>query len=409
MKLIIPDQQGSREHHLQPGTTLLGRSSECDVRFDSKVVSARHACISYDERGVFVRELGSSNGLLVDNQYVGNSSLVPLKDGSQLQLGTGGPVISISMPGHVAASKPTSTLLMTTFGCLVMLLFAGLIGLAVTSYIYFDSNAITAIERNQSELADAVGLVVVGLEGIPKSGKRQIYKLGTGSGFLVSSDGYVFTNRHVVANAVSYGNNQTIKLGEKVYDKALIDKQLNTNITNEQTWVIFDGNPFEANIVYVSERYDFSILKVDIEEAPFFRVAETDKLESTSQVFALGYPGIANVALSQEELESKSAKKKIPHYRIEDSFSQDELVFSITKGIVSRTKVEDTTQRTWIQHQATVNHGNSGGPLCTPSAIVVGLNTSITPDKTAFFSLTTGQLKQEIEKHVPDIEWADPT
>lgn len=120
-----------------------------------------------------------------------------------------------------------------------------------------------------------------------------------------------------------------------------------------------------CDVLYTTEGYpDVAILRAA--EKPTDRVAltlraDTDSLEAGDQVAALGYPG------SSDDVEPGVYGNRAVA-GIED--------VTITTGVISRF----TTATLWgntkvIQHDATVNHGNSGGPLLDENGMVVGLNT----------------------------------
>ena len=145
--------------------------------------------------------------------------------------------------------------------------------------------------------------------------KRQ---LGQGSGFLISPDGYILTNNHVVGDADS------------------VSVQL------------LDGREFQAEIVGTDSGSDLAVIKVDESDLPFLRLGDSDKLEVGDWVLAFGNPfGLSH---------------------------------SLTAGVVSakgRSGIGLNDYEDFIQTDAAINPGNSGGPLVNLDGEVVGINTAI--------------------------------
>ncbi|RMD47276.1 MAG: DegQ family serine endoprotease [Alphaproteobacteria bacterium] len=151
-------------------------------------------------------------------------------------------------------------------------------------------------------------------QGQPKR-KRRATALG--SGFIISPDGYVVTNNHVI-------------------DKA-------DQISIEMT----DGTRIDAKVVGRDPKTDIAVLKVEVDhELPFVRFGDSDKARVGDWVIAIGNP------LGQG--------------------------FSVTAGIISaRGRSLRGTYDDFIQTDAAINRGNSGGPLFNMDGEVIGVNTAI--------------------------------
>ncbi len=143
---------------------------------------------------------------------------------------------------------------------------------------------------------------------------------GEGSGFIVSPDGYIMTNAHVVNNA----SKVTVKLT--------------------------DQREFVAKVVGSDDTSDVAVLKIDGKNLPVVRFGDVSKLRVGEWVLAIGSPfGMEN---------------------------------SVTAGIVSATgrSIRSENPRNYvnfIQTDAAVNPGNSGGPLFNMNGEVVGINSQI--------------------------------
>jgi serine protease Do/serine protease DegQ len=149
---------------------------------------------------------------------------------------------------------------------------------------------------------------------------------GLGSGVIISADGYILTNNHVV----------TDERGEAA-DTILV--QLN------------DGREIEAELIGRDERTDIALIKIEEEELPFVPIADSDNLRIGDVVFAIGNPlGVGQTT---------------------------------TMGIVSatgRTNLGILGQggyENFIQTDAAINRGNSGGALVDAEGRLVGINSAI--------------------------------
>jgi serine protease Do len=139
-----------------------------------------------------------------------------------------------------------------------------------------------------------------------------------GSGFIVSSDGYIVTNNHVVKDAT------------------------------QVTVTLNDGREFEASIKGNDPRTDLAVLKIEASDLPFLLFGDSDNLRAGEWVVAVGNP-----------------------FGLEGT---------ITKGIVSAKGRQDlgiAPYEDFIQTDAAINPGNSGGPLLNVRGEVIGVNTAI--------------------------------
>ena len=146
----------------------------------------------------------------------------------------------------------------------------------------------------------------------------------TGSGFIVTSDGYILTNYHVIENA--YTGNLDVSV------------------------MLYDGTTYTANIVGTEPDNDIAVLKIEAEGLNAAVLADSDDLLVGDKVYAVGNP-------------------------------LGELEFSMTTGYVSaKDRVIATGQGTdaisMFQFDAAVNAGNSGGPVYNELGQVVGVVTA---------------------------------
>jgi serine protease Do len=165
------------------------------------------------------------------------------------------------------------------------------------------------------------GVPMPGFPGQPGMGPRA--RQGIGSGFIVSPDGYVLTNAHVVA-------------GEDG-DAAL----------SEVTVTLIDKREFNAKVVGIDRRTDVALLKLDAKDLPAVKIGNPDQARVGEWVVAMGSP-----------------------------FGFDN---TVTAGIISAKarRLPDETYVPFIQTDVAINPGNSGGPLFNLAGEVVGINSQI--------------------------------
>lgn len=159
---------------------------------------------------------------------------------------------------------------------------------------------------------------------IPRDGTTR--QVGAGSGFFVSSDGLVVTNRHVVDN--------------DSLDYAVVTSE---------------GTRLDAEVIAKDPIYDVAILKVEITDAAFLEFGDSDQIALGSSVIAIGN------ALAEF---SNSVTKGI--------------VSGLSRSVVARGNVGQTELlENVIQTDAGINPGNSGGPLLDLEGKVIGVNVAV--------------------------------
>jgi serine protease Do len=143
-------------------------------------------------------------------------------------------------------------------------------------------------------------------------------RVGFGSGVIISSDGYIITNNHVVENA------------------------------NEVSVSLNDNREFIAKVIGTDPQSDIALIKIEGDDFPYLTFGNSDELQVGEWVLAVGNP-----------------------------FN---LTSTVTAGIVSaknRSNVMNGGIQSFIQVDAAVNPGNSGGALVNTRGELVGINTAI--------------------------------
>ncbi len=154
---------------------------------------------------------------------------------------------------------------------------------------------------------------------MPRQGQRPPVERGMGSGVIVSADGTIMTNAHVIEGA-----------------------QRITVLTN-------DNRNFEAKLVGIDRPSDLAVLKIDAQNLPFLTLGNSDTVRVGDIVLAIGNP----LGIGQ----------------------------TVTAGIISakgrRTGLSDGSFEDFLQTDAPINRGNSGGALVNLSAELIGINSQI--------------------------------
>ncbi len=217
---------------------------------------------------------------------------------------------------------------------------------------------------------------------------------GSGTCFLVTSDGYALTNNHVVEDfdEVSHNRRQVetvrMRCGYQKLKPAL--------------WVILNGHPYRAKLIYRSDTRDYAILKIPVTDVPFFRLSTDEEPARLTEVMALGFPGAARNALS--DADARDIGRRDRQARKIASSPLVEHDYVLTDGKV--TSIAARSDARWIQHNAAISPGNSGGPLVDANCVVLGINTQLAVDaQGTFFALQLKQIRSRIERYVSNTTW----
>jgi len=173
------------------------------------------------------------------------------------------------------------------------------------------------VDPSMEEFFRRFGIPMPGRPG-PRSGPRgddEPQQRGVGSGFILSADGFIMTNAHVVDGA----------------DEVLV--------------TLTDKREFKARIIGADKRTDVAVVKIDASGLPFVKIGDVNRLKVGEWVMAIGSPfGLEN---------------------------------SVTAGIVSAKQRDTGDYLPFIQTDVAINPGNSGGTLLNLRGEVVGINSQI--------------------------------
>lgn len=173
-------------------------------------------------------------------------------------------------------------------------------------------------------------------------GAEPQYENGLGSGFLVTKDGYILTNSHVVEGA------QSISVLIKNHNK-----------------------PFKAKLVGADPSLDLAVLKIEGKDFPTLPLGDSNKIRVGNWVIAIGSP-----------------------FGLEDT---------VTIGVISAKErpleIDGRTFEHLLQTDASINPGNSGGPLLNLNGEVIGINTAINAQAQGIgFAIPTSTVKQVMDE-----------
>lgn len=185
------------------------------------------------------------------------------------------------------------------------------------------------VDTSSTKMINKVIKSIVGISKLEKNGSsiflgNSEQKLGLGSGIILSENGYILTNQHVVG-----------------------EKYSNCYITLE------NGLVHNGTVVWADSNLDLAIVKITANNLDYINLADSDNINLADEVYAIGNPiGI-------------------------------EFQRTVTKGIISginRTiKIEESENSSYmedlIQTDATINEGNSGGALINTNGELIGVNT----------------------------------
>jgi len=188
----------------------------------------------------------------------------------------------------------------------------------------------------------------ISAQGGPASGWEKT-KIGGGSGFIVSENGYVFTSNHVVADT-----------------------------TADYTVVLDPKHKYPVKVLSRNPINDTAVLKIEGERFPFLELADSGKIELGEEVVAVGN------ALGE----------------FTDTLSAG-IVSGLSRFITAFGGIDNQTQnlRGLIQTDAAINPGNSGGPLINMAGQVIGINTAMVAGaQNIGFAIPINYAKKDLEE-----------
>lgn len=170
----------------------------------------------------------------------------------------------------------------------------------------------------------------------------------SGSGVVISADGYIVTNNHVVENA----------------------DELDVTLSNKKT--------YKAKVIGTDPSYDLAVIKIEASGLPFLLYGNSDDVKIGQWVLALGYPLNLETTVTAGIVSAKARS------------------LGLNKATKTSTPVES-----FIQTDAAVNQGNSGGALINTNGVLIGINSAIA-SPTGYYSGYSYAIPVNIVKKVVD-------
>lgn len=186
-----------------------------------------------------------------------------------------------------------------------------------------------------------------GMGGGQQSQPRERVQQGSGSGVIIRPDGYIVTNNHVVSGATE------------------VQVTLNNNKT------------YDATVIGTDEATDVALIKIDAEGLPTLELADSDALRLGEWVLAIGSPYNLRSTITAGIVSAKG--RQMPNYN------------------------GDFKIESFIQTDAAVNPGNSGGALVNKAGELVGINTAIASTTGSYTGYSFAVPSNIVSKIVSDL------
>jgi Do/DeqQ family serine protease len=170
----------------------------------------------------------------------------------------------------------------------------------------------------------------------------------SGSGVIISDDGYIVTNNHVVDNA----------------------DELTVTLSNKKS--------YKAKVIGTDPAYDLAVIKIEATALPFLLYGNSDDVKIGQWVLALGYPLNLETTVTAGIVSAKARS------------------LGLNRGTKNNSPVES-----FIQTDAAVNQGNSGGALINTNGVLIGINSAIA-SPTGYYSGYSYAIPVNIVKKVVD-------
>ncbi len=426
MKAVFVHLTGSRRGNTEVFASdkiSVGTDVSNDLHFDpdiDKNTSNHHAEIQFNECDYVLHDKGSTNGTLVNNRLV---SEIVLKDGDMIEFGAGGPKIRFRIKSDEGdVCKPLIEILEDSFGIartsqggrlttatsffkqLLMEAFTQSsrsfkIGIFIVLFI-ISGSLITYFYAQYARLSKTVEIVRIleiersVAENIIKKcskgvcliqgtfyffdettgeplmmmgkGQRGINEY-TGTGFLVSADGLILTNRHIAEPWWEMEMSPYIHLESTIKPKFEVFRAFFPDIKE----------PFPLKVERISDEVDAAMLRIDIRDAniPALELDYTGKGAVVGEpIILLGYPAGVNAIFAKTDPEIVKQLFNMPFIPLVQELSN----WGLIRPLSTQGHLSDVMQNR-IVYDAQTTTGGSGGPIFNNKGKVIGINYGIFP------------------------------
>jgi len=179
--------------------------------------------------------------------------------------------------------------------------------------------------------------------------RMQPEQRASGSGVLITADGYIVTNNHVVNGA----------------------DEINVTLTNKKT--------YKAKVIGVDASSDIAVIKIEASGLPYLVYGNSDEIKLGQWVLAIGYPLNLDVTITAGIISAKN------------------------RSIDINSRQSDKPVESFLQTDAAVNQGNSGGALVNTSGELVGINSAIASPTGSYAGYSYAIPVNMVKKVVTDI------
>ena len=211
------------------------------------------------------------------------------------------------------------------------------------------------INNDVTNTLEDVSKCVVGISKVKNKGdsifdKNATQNLSLGTGTVISENGYIITNWHLAGNKFS-----------------------SCYVTLE------DGSVYNGSVVWADEDLDLAIVKINAKGLKYLSIGDSDSIKLGENVYAIGNPiGIE---------------------------FQRTITYGIVSGLNRTIKIEESNKSSYmeglIQTDASINQGNSGGPLINTAGEIIGINTiKIESAEGIGFAIPINMIKHIIESYI---------
>lgn len=218
--------------------------------------------------------------------------------------------------------------------------------------------------KTVSDVIEEANKSIVGISKIKDIGtsifsKDSTSSLGIGTGFIVSSNGYIITNQHVSG-----------------------EKYSNCYVTLDS------GKVYNGNVVWSDSNLDLSVVKINMKNLDYMELGNSENVKIGESVYAIGNP---------------------VGYEFQRTVTSG-IISALNRTVKFKENDEEIYMADLIQTDATINPGNSGGPLIRPDGTVIAVNSvKITSAEGIGFAVPINVIKPVVDKFVNEGKFEEAT
>ncbi len=220
---------------------------------------------------------------------------------------------------------------------------------AIPATVHIKTKSTATVSNNLPRRSPFGDLFDFDIEDFFGDRSKSLPQMASGSGAIISEDGYIVTNNHVIDNS------------------------------DEITVTLSNKRSFKAKLVGADPSSDIAVIKIDAKGLPFLMYGNSDEVKVGQWVLAIGYPLMLEATVTAGIVSAKGRTLEINRRQ-------------------SATPVES-----FLQTDAAVNPGNSGGPLVTTDGKLIGINSAIASPTGAYAGYSFTIPVNIVKKIIADI------